>query len=52
MSLDTAIFAGGCFWCMVQPFDTYPGIEKVESGYTGGHPTSRYVLEQQAIQKQ
>lgn len=37
MSLDTAIFAGGCFWCMVEPFDTYPGIEKVESGYTGGH---------------
>ena len=37
MSLDTAIFAGGCFWCMVRPFDTYPGIEKVESGYTGGH---------------
>lgn len=22
---------------MVEPFDTYPGIEKVESGYTGGH---------------
>ena len=22
---------------MVQPFDTYPGIEKIESGYTGGH---------------
>lgn len=37
MSLDTAIFAGGCFWCMVKPFDTFPGIEKVESGYTGGH---------------
>lgn len=37
MSLDTAIFAGGCFWCMVQPFDTYPGIKKVVSGYTGGH---------------
>ncbi|MCL0311704.1 peptide-methionine (S)-S-oxide reductase MsrA [Apilactobacillus sp. TMW 2.2459] len=35
--LDTAIFAGGCFWCMVQPFDTLPGIEKVISGYTGGH---------------
>ncbi|MCL0329390.1 peptide-methionine (S)-S-oxide reductase MsrA [Apilactobacillus xinyiensis] len=35
--LDTAIFAGGCFWCMVQPFDTLPGIEKVVSGYTGGH---------------
>lgn len=34
---DTAIFAGGCFWCMVKPFDTLPGIEKVVSGYTGGH---------------
>ncbi|HJA21345.1 MAG TPA: peptide-methionine (S)-S-oxide reductase MsrA [Candidatus Limosilactobacillus intestinipullorum] len=37
MSLDTAIFAGGCFWCMVEPFDTYPGIKSVVSGYTGGH---------------
>ncbi len=37
MSFDTAIFAGGCFWCMVQPFDTYPGIKSVISGYTGGH---------------
>lgn len=34
---DTAIFAGGCFWCMVKPFDTMPGIDKVVSGYTGGH---------------
>src|SRR5699024_11709454 len=33
---DTAIFAGGCFWCMVAPFDTYPGVIRVESGYTGG----------------
>lgn len=34
---DTATFAGGCFWCMVQPFDTYPGIISVVSGYTSGH---------------
>ncbi|PWG00830.1 peptide-methionine (S)-S-oxide reductase MsrA [Levilactobacillus bambusae] len=34
---ETAIFAGGCFWCMVKPFDQMPGIEKVVSGYTGGH---------------
>lgn len=37
-----AIFAGGCFWCLVQPFETLPGIISVESGYTGGtlrHPT-------------
>ncbi|RRK10954.1 peptide-methionine (S)-S-oxide reductase [Lactiplantibacillus garii] len=33
---ETAIFAGGCFWCMVKPFDQQPGIQKVVSGYTGG----------------
>ncbi|MBY0122720.1 peptide-methionine (S)-S-oxide reductase MsrA [Bacillus sp. S/N-304-OC-R1] len=34
--LELATFAGGCFWCMVKPFDEQPGIEKVVSGYTGG----------------
>ena len=37
MAEETAIFAGGCFWCMVEPFDQKPGILKVVSGYTGGH---------------
>lgn len=37
MNINTAYFAGGCFWCMVKPFDTYEGIEKVTSGYMGGH---------------
>lgn len=32
-----ATFAGGCFWCMVKPFDTWKGVHKVTSGYTGGH---------------
>ena len=32
-----ATFAGGCFWCMVKPFDQWDGIEKVVSGYMGGH---------------
>ncbi|KIL44125.1 peptide-methionine (S)-S-oxide reductase MsrA [Jeotgalibacillus soli] len=32
-----ATFAGGCFWCMVKPFDEQPGIHKIVSGYTGGH---------------
>jgi peptide-methionine (S)-S-oxide reductase len=35
--LEKATFAGGCFWCMVKPFDSLPGIESVVSGYTGGH---------------
>ncbi|MBM7646132.1 peptide-methionine (S)-S-oxide reductase [Scopulibacillus daqui] len=34
---ELATFAGGCFWCMVKPFDEYPGIHKVVSGYSGGH---------------
>lgn len=34
---ELATFAGGCFWCMVQPFDQLPGIQRVVSGYTGGH---------------
>lgn len=32
-----AVFAGGCFWCMVKPFEKQPGIISVTSGYTGGH---------------
>ena len=31
-----ATFAGGCFWCMVKPFDEQPGIQSVLSGYAGG----------------
>lgn len=34
---ELATFAGGCFWCMVSPFDEFPGVVKVVSGYTGGH---------------
>lgn len=35
--IEKAIFAGGCFWCMVKPFDKYKGVISVISGYTGGH---------------
>ncbi|TCI29983.1 peptide-methionine (S)-S-oxide reductase [Exiguobacterium sp. SL-10] len=41
-----ATFAGGCFWCMVKPFHKYEGVERVISGYTGGHvdnPTYKQV---------
>ncbi|WP_041701830.1 peptide-methionine (R)-S-oxide reductase MsrB [Gottschalkia acidurici] len=34
---ELATFAGGCFWCMVSPFDERPGIIEVLSGYIGGH---------------
>lgn len=32
----TAIFAGGCFWCMEADFEKLEGVIAVESGYTGG----------------
>lgn len=47
--MEKALFAGGCFWCMVEPFDTRAGIEKVRSGYAGGHiehPTYEQVKSQ------
>lgn len=40
-----ATFAGGCFWCMVKPFDKYEGVHSVVSGYTGGDiPNPSYEL--------
>src|ERR1700730_651037 len=33
---ETAIFAGGCFWCAEAVFDAVPGVLSVTSGYTGG----------------
>jgi methionine-S-sulfoxide reductase len=32
----TAIFAGGCFWCMQTPYDKTKGVVKTVVGYTGG----------------
>lgn len=34
--LETAIFAGGCFWCTESYFIEEPGVLGVQSGYTGG----------------
>ncbi|MGZ3513938.1 MAG: peptide-methionine (S)-S-oxide reductase, partial [Thermodesulfobacteriota bacterium] len=36
MNLQTATFAGGCFWCTESDFEKLPGVVKVISGYTGG----------------
>ncbi|MEQ1788848.1 MAG: peptide-methionine (S)-S-oxide reductase MsrA, partial [Rickettsiales bacterium] len=34
---ETAVFAGGCFWCMEKPFDQLEGVISTISGYTGGN---------------
>lgn len=33
----TAVFAGGCFWCMEPPFENTEGVVDAVVGYTGGH---------------
>jgi len=35
-NLQTAIFAGGCFWCVESDFDKVEGVVETVSGYTGG----------------
>ena len=35
--MERAVFAGGCFWCMVSPFQKISGVLSVTAGYTGGH---------------
>jgi methionine-S-sulfoxide reductase len=35
-SPQTALFAGGCFWCMQPAFDNTPGVVSTSVGYTGG----------------
>lgn len=43
---ETAIFAGGCFWCMEPPFDKIDGVISTTSGYTAGeeaNPTYKEV---------
>lgn len=47
-NLQTAVFGGGCFWCLEAVFDRMQGVTAVESGYMGGHvdnPTYRQVCD-------
>jgi peptide-methionine (S)-S-oxide reductase len=43
----TAVFAGGCFWCMEEAFEPVPGVHDAVSGYAGG-PEPNPVYEQVA----
>ena len=43
---ETAVFAGGCFWCLEHDLEDLPGVLEATSGYSGGHvdnPTYRQV---------
>ena len=43
---ETAVFAGGCFWCIEKDFEKLDGVGDVVSGYVGGtveNPTYKQV---------
>lgn len=47
-NFEKATFGGGCFWCVEVVFDQLKGVQKVTSGYAGGHvenPTYKQVCE-------
>lgn len=35
--MRSAFLAGGCFWCLEAAYDELAGVERVQSGYAGGH---------------
>ena len=39
-NFSVATFAGGCFWCMEEPFEKMAGIKAVTSGFSGGEENS------------
>lgn len=44
--ISSAVLAGGCFWCLEAAYDELAGVERVQSGYAGGHaakPTYKQV---------
>ena len=44
--IKTAVFAGGCFWCVEADFEKVKGVRSVVSGYSGGtlrNPTYKQV---------
>ncbi|MCW5877873.1 MAG: peptide-methionine (S)-S-oxide reductase MsrA [Anaerolineales bacterium] len=46
MATQTAVFAGGCFWCTEAAFQPLRGVQRVQPGYAGGqqpHPTYEQV---------
>lgn len=36
-NLEQATFGAGCFWCVEAVYEIVEGVERVESGYSGGH---------------
>ena len=41
---QTAVLAGGCFWCVEAVFRQIEGVDKLVSGYSGGDAVSAYYV--------
>lgn len=53
--MQTAYFAGGCFWCITPTFRNLPGVTNVVSGYSGGteaNPTYQDVKSQKTTHRE
>lgn len=47
--MERAIFAGGCFWCMIQPFDELEGVHSIFPAIPQDIPKIRLMKRSKAI---
>ncbi|WP_114011414.1 peptide-methionine (S)-S-oxide reductase MsrA [Cohaesibacter intestini] len=50
-NLKTAIFAGGCFWCVEKDFDHVKGVVETISGYSGGNTNENVTYKNHSADK-
>lgn len=49
--MERAIFAGGCFWCMIQPFDELEGVHSIFLAIPQDIPKIQHMKKSKAIKQ-